>query len=120
MFYNLFFYRGRFSGIVKGVDKRTDSVIIAKLLDTKINNADSIEHEKNMLSTMRHERICGLVAAYRKPDSMAAALILEKLQGADVLTYLASKNEYTEQTVATIVTQVNFLYSKFNFLNYSV
>lgn len=71
-----------------------------------MNKAEDIEHEKNMLSTMRHERIAGLIAAYRKPDSLAATLILEKLQGADVLTYLASKNEYNEQTVATICTQV--------------
>lgn len=31
---------------------------------------------------------------------------MEKLQGADVLTYLASRHEYTEQTVATIVSQI--------------
>lgn len=63
----------------------------------------------HMLSLMRHERICGLIAAYRKPDSLAAALVLEKLQGADMLTYLSSKIEYTEQTVATIVTQVSMI-----------
>lgn len=92
---------------MKGVDKRTDSVIIAKLLDTKMNDETTIEHEKHMLGTMRHERICGLIAGYRKPDSQAAALVLEKLQGADILTYLSSKKEYSEQTVATIVTQVS-------------
>lgn len=99
-------FRGRFSAVVKGVDKRTDNLIIAKVLDSKLNTADDIEHEKNMLSTMRHERIAGLIAAYRKSDSPAVTLILEKLQGADILTYLASKSEYNEQTVATICTQV--------------
>lgn len=33
---------------------------------------------------------------------------MEKLQGADVVTFLASRHEYTEQMVATIVTQVNY------------
>lgn len=92
---------------MKGVDKRNDTVVIAKLLDIKINNEESIEHELAMVSTMRHERIAGLIAAYRKPDALAAALVLEKLQGADMLTFLASKHEYNEQMVATIVTQVN-------------
>lgn len=34
---------------------------------------------------------------------------MEKLQGADVLTYLTSRHTYTEQMVATIVTQVREL-----------
>lgn len=100
-------HKGRFSGVVKGIDKRNDDVVVAKLLDTKINNEIAIEHEFKVLSTLRHERIAGLMAAYKKSDSLTAALVLEKLQGADIFTFLASKKEYTEQMVATIVMQVS-------------
>jgi serine/threonine protein kinase len=47
-----------------------------------------------------------LIAAYKSGSSPVAVFILEKLQGADVLTYLATKHEYSEQTVATIVSQI--------------
>lgn len=43
---------------------------------------------------------------FRPFDANYAVLIFEKLQGADVLTYLSSRHEYTEQMVATIIQQV--------------
>ena len=55
---------------------------------------------------MRHERIALLEAAFKPTGSPVATFILEKLQGADVLTYLASRHEYSENCVATIVTQI--------------
>lgn len=103
MFYS-FYVRGRFAAIVKGVDKKTDSVVVAKLLEINDQTNDKVEQEFVTLRTMRHERIAGLLAAYRQPA--VATFILEKLQGADVLTFLASKHEYSEQVVATIVSQV--------------
>lgn len=33
-------------------------------------------------------------------------MVQEKLQGADILTYFSSRHEYTEQMVATVITQV--------------
>jgi hypothetical protein len=39
-------------------------------------------------------------------NAPVAVFIQEKLQGADILTYLSTKEQYSEQTVATIITQV--------------
>ncbi|CAH0545686.1 unnamed protein product [Brassicogethes aeneus] len=97
-------FRGQFSTVLKAVDKRTDTVVIAKLLDVSGERLSEVDGEFAALRSLRHERVAGLLAAYRTND--AACFILEKLQGADILTYLASKHEYTEQTVATIVTQM--------------
>lgn len=83
-------------------------MVVAKILDMNDQKQkDDVEGEFAALRSLRHERIAGLLAAYHSGDK--AVFILEKLQGADVLTYLASKHEYTEQTVATIVSQVSFL-----------
>lgn len=99
--------RGKFSTVMKAVDKRNDKVVVAKVLDTTGDRADHVEGEFAALRSLRHERVASLFAAYKASDSPIAVFILEKLQGADVITYLATKHEYTEQTVATIVTQVN-------------
>ncbi|KRT81300.1 Fibronectin domain-containing protein, partial [Oryctes borbonicus] len=97
--------RGRFSAVVKAIDKRNDTVVVAKILEQG-ENKDQVDGEFAAQRSLRHERVAGLVAAYRTAESPVATFILEKLQGADVLTYLASRHDYTEQTVATIVTQV--------------
>ena len=65
-----------------------------------------VENEFNLLRTLRHEKIVTLFEAY-KNDSIAV-LIQEKLQGADILTYLSTRHEYSEQIVANIVLQVIF------------
>ncbi|RZB39359.1 muscle M-line assembly protein unc-89-like [Asbolus verrucosus] len=98
--------RGRFSTVLKAIDKRSDSVVVAKVLDLGEEHAEEVEGEFAALRSLRHERIAGLIAAYKGGGSPVAVFILEKLQGADVLTYLAAKHEYTEQTVATIVSQI--------------
>lgn len=97
--------RGRFSAVVKAIDKRNDTIVVVKMIEQGANK-DQVDGEFAAHRSLRHERVATLVAAYRTPDSPVATFILEKLQGADVLTYLASRHEYTEQTVATIVTQV--------------
>ncbi|XP_066148174.1 obscurin isoform X4 [Euwallacea fornicatus] len=97
--------RGRFSTVLKAVDKRNDMVVVAKILDIATQKQkDDVEGEFAALRSLRHERVASLLAAYHSGDK--AVFILEKLQGADILTYLASKHEYTEQTVANIVSQV--------------
>lgn len=83
--------------------KKTDRVVVIKAL-TLTNRESDVEGEFAALRSLRHERIAGLLEAYRTSD--IAYFVLEKLQGADILTYLSSKHEYTEQTVATVVTQV--------------
>ncbi|XP_063930937.1 obscurin isoform X4 [Zophobas morio] len=96
--------RGQFSAVLKAIDKSSDAVVVAKVLD--MSKAEDIDGEFAALRSLRHERIAGLLAAFKSGSSPVAVFIMEKLQGSDVLTYLASKHEYTEQTVATIVSQV--------------
>ncbi|XP_050346638.1 obscurin isoform X5 [Nymphalis io] len=98
-------WRGKFSIVVKGVDKTTDSVVVAKILEVRPETEVQVQREFNCLRKLRHERISNLLGAYQIPGSPVAALILEKLQGADVLTYLSSRHDYSEQMVATIITQ---------------
>ncbi|XP_028176186.1 obscurin [Ostrinia furnacalis] len=99
-------WRGKFSIVVKGVDKTTDNVVVSKILENRPETEVQIKREFECLRRLRHERISNLLAAYQAPGSPVTALILEKLQGADVLTYLSSRHDYTEQMVATIVTQI--------------
>ncbi|XP_026319349.1 obscurin isoform X2 [Hyposmocoma kahamanoa] len=99
-------WRGKFSIVVKGIDKNTDNVIVAKLLENRSDTEVQIQREFECLRRLRHERISNLLAAYHTPGNPVAGLILEKLQGADILTYLSSRHDYTEQMVSTIVTQI--------------
>ncbi|XP_023945007.2 obscurin isoform X5 [Bicyclus anynana] len=99
-------WRGKFSTVVKGLDKETDSIVVAKILEIRPETEVQVQREFNCIRKLRHERISNLVAAYQLPGAPVATLILEKLQGADVLTYLSSCHDYTEQMVATIITQV--------------
>ncbi|XP_026738494.1 obscurin isoform X3 [Trichoplusia ni] len=99
-------WRGKFSIVVKGIDRSNDSVVVSKILETRPETEVQIQREFECLRRLRHERISNLLAAYQAPGSQVSALILEKLQGADILTYLASRHDYTEQMVATIVTQM--------------
>ncbi|XP_068917949.1 obscurin isoform X4 [Tenebrio molitor] len=98
--------RGRFSSVLKAIDKRSDAVVVAKVLELGSDRAEEVEGEFAALRSLRHERVAALFAAYKSGSSPVAVFILEKLQGADVLTYLATKHEYSEQTVATIVSQI--------------
>lgn len=45
--------------------------------------------------------------AYETGDLIVS--VLEKLQGVDVLTCLSQRHEYTENMVATIISQVSLL-----------
>uniref|UniRef100_A0AAG5DF48 Muscle M-line assembly protein unc-89 n=1 Tax=Anopheles atroparvus TaxID=41427 RepID=A0AAG5DF48_ANOAO len=99
--------RGRFSIVVKGLEKATDKIVVAKIFELGDERAaEAVEHEFEMLRTLRHERITALLGAFRPKNTSIAALVMEKLQGADVLTYLSSRSEYSEQIVATIINQV--------------
>ncbi|XP_044758879.1 obscurin isoform X8 [Coccinella septempunctata] len=98
--------RGRFSEVVKAVNKKTDEIVVAKLMDATKDHLPEVDGEFAALRSLRHERIASLLAAYKTEETKPAVFILEKLQGADVLTYLASRHEYSEQTVTTIVGQI--------------
>ncbi|XP_033609355.1 obscurin isoform X4 [Cryptotermes secundus] len=98
--------RGRFSVVVKGIEKASDRVIVAKLLELRPETEAKVTREFEALRSFRHERIATLLAAYKPPGSAVAVLVQEKLQGADILTYFSSRHEYTEQMVATVITQI--------------
>jgi len=56
---------------------------------------------------------------FRLENAPVAVFIQEKLQGADILTYLSTKEYYSEQTIATIVTQVSLMFcSQLKLLTY--
>ncbi|XP_065086396.1 obscurin isoform X3 [Ochlerotatus camptorhynchus] len=99
--------RGRYSIVVKGLEKATDKIVVAKIFELGDERvAEAAEREFEMLRTLRHERIASLFAAFKPKNTSIAALVMEKLQGADVLTYLSSRAEYSEQIVATIINQI--------------
>ncbi|XP_044021283.1 obscurin isoform X3 [Aphidius gifuensis] len=98
--------RGQFSMVVKGAEKETDKLVVAKILEVRAELKEQVGEEFQVLRSLRHERIATLEAAYWASDSPVAVFILEKLQGSDVLTYLSSRPEYTENCVATIVTEI--------------
>lgn len=98
--------RGSFSIVVKGVEKSSDSIVVAKIFDLNADTEQKILNEFNTHRILRHERIAILQGAYKPQNSSIAVLMQEKLQGADILTYLSSRHDYTEQCVATVVTQI--------------
>ncbi|XP_023245574.1 obscurin [Copidosoma floridanum] len=98
--------RGRFSLVAKGIERSTDRVVVAKIFERRPDTEALVQAEFEALRSLRHERVCQLEAAYMPEGSPIAVLVLEKLQGADVLTYLASRHEYSENCVANVVGQV--------------
>ncbi|XP_076165903.1 obscurin isoform X4 [Ptiloglossa arizonensis] len=99
-------HRGQFCAVVKGVDKATDRVIVAKILELNANTEKQVNREFEALRSLRHERIALLETAYKAPGSPIAMFVLEKLQGADILTYFSSRHEYSENCVATAISQI--------------
>ncbi|XP_011291978.1 obscurin isoform X5 [Musca domestica] len=98
--------RGEFSTIVKGIQKSSDAVVVAKIFEITDQNEEDIVAEFDNFKTLRHERIPALFAAYKPLNVPIAIFIMEKLQGADVLTYFSSRHQYTEQMVATVIFQL--------------
>ncbi|XP_069964240.1 obscurin isoform X3 [Bactrocera oleae] len=99
-------HRGEFSTIVKGIQKSTNAMIVAKIFDLNEETEPLILEEFENFRTLRHERIAALFAAYKPVNVPLVIFIMEKLQGADVLTYFSSRHQYTEQMVATVITQL--------------
>lgn len=97
--------RGKFSIIVKAVETATNRVVVAKVFDLNENTETAIQQEFETFRTLRQERIPGLLAAFKPPNIPVAVLVQEKLQGADILTYLSSRHEYNEQHVCAAITQ---------------
>jgi len=50
---------------VKGIDKASDKVIVAKLLELRPETEAKVTREFEALKSFRHERIAALLAAYK-------------------------------------------------------
>ncbi|XP_025153244.1 obscurin isoform X6 [Harpegnathos saltator] len=98
--------RGQFSAVLKGVDKSSDRVIVAKILELNPETEKQVNREYEALRSLRHERVAMLEAAYKVSGMPIAIFVMEKLQGADILTYFSSRHEYTENCVANAITQI--------------
>ncbi|XP_013790502.2 obscurin-like [Limulus polyphemus] len=96
--------RGRFSVVVKIWVKEMGKTLVGKVIHTSSENESDVLQEYDILKSLRHERIASLEAASRKNE--LTILVMEKLSGIDILTYLTSHHEYSEDTVAKIITQV--------------
>lgn len=51
--------------VVKGIDKASDKVIVAKLLELRPETEAKVIREFEALKSLRHERIAALHAAYK-------------------------------------------------------
>ena len=51
--------------VVKGIDKASDKVIVAKLLELRPETEAKVIREFEALKSFRHERIAALLAAYK-------------------------------------------------------
>jgi serine/threonine protein kinase len=101
--FNNFFcgFRGQFSVIYRCLDRKTHSIFAAKVIDSSA--ADSLS-EYEIVRSLKHERIAELSRAMRyKNDYMV--LIMDKLDGMDILTYLCQRDQYTEEDVSIMMRQ---------------
>jgi len=92
--------RGRFSLVAKCAHKVHGKMFAAKI----VGKDDDSTQELAVLRTLCHERIVALHKVYVYDELYV--FIMEKLQGMDVLTFLSQRHEYTEQMVASIITQI--------------
>jgi hypothetical protein len=53
--------------VVKGIEKASDKVIVAKLLELRPETEAKVTREFEALRSFRHERIATLLAAYKPP-----------------------------------------------------
>jgi serine/threonine protein kinase len=60
-----FNYRGQFSIIVKAIDFTSGKQVVAKLMETNAVTEPTIDREFDILRTLRHERIAGLIEAFK-------------------------------------------------------
>lgn len=91
--------------IVKAFEPEKEKFYVAKVLSTE--GEDKLEwaqREYFHLSRLRHERLAVMHEAYKLDN--AYVLMLDKLQGYDVLTFLSQKPEYTEELVVNVIRQV--------------
>ncbi|XP_043203260.1 obscurin-like isoform X2 [Amphibalanus amphitrite] len=98
-------HRGRFSLVAACVHTMSGTIRAAKLIEA--GSEDSLEQalaEFESLRSLRHERVAALYDAYRMDTKLV--LVMEKLLGQDVLSFFQAQHNYSEEMVATVVTQM--------------
>ncbi|XP_054712056.1 obscurin-like isoform X2 [Uloborus diversus] len=94
--------RGRFSVVLNVWVKETNERSMAKV----IQSTDKIDgkQEYEILKSLCHEKIVTLLSASFFGNK--TVLILEKLSGVDVMSYLALRHDYNEELIVVIIKQV--------------
>ncbi|GIY55923.1 hypothetical protein CDAR_566731 [Caerostris darwini] len=94
--------RGRFSVVLNVWVKESNTSSIAKVIQ-KAKDYDG-RQEYEMMKSLCHERVVSLLSASYHQDK--TVLVMEKLSGVDVMSYLALRHDYNEEMVVTIIKQV--------------
>ncbi|UYV74146.1 SPEG [Cordylochernes scorpioides] len=94
--------RGRHSLVATVWSKKLNTTLVAKVIQRKSSDGELEEYET--LRSLRHERIATLLTASAHPGALILAM--ERLSGLDVLTFLSSHVQYSEQSVSHILAQV--------------
>ncbi|CAL1291285.1 unnamed protein product [Larinioides sclopetarius] len=93
---------GRFSCVLNVWVKESNTSAIAKVIQ-KSKGIDG-RQEYEIMKSLAHERVVSLLSASYHQDK--TVLIMEKLSGVDVMSYLALRHDYNEEMVVTIIKQV--------------
>ena len=96
--------RGRFSMISNTRVKDINKILVSKAVLTQSESESGIKNEYEIMKSLANERIAELHYASR--GSSVFALVMEKLSGIDVLTYLSQRHKYSEELVSKIILQV--------------
>lgn len=94
--------RGRFSVVLNVWVQESNTSSIAKVIQ-KSKEADG-RQEYEIMKSLSHERIVSLLSASYHVDK--TVLIMEKLSGVDIMSYLALRHDYNEELVVTMIKQV--------------
>lgn len=82
--------------------KESNTSSVAKVIQTSEYGDGKQEYE--IMKSLCHEKIVSLLTASYKADK--TVLVMEKLSGVDVLSYLALRHDYNEEMVVAIIKQV--------------
>ena len=96
--------RGRFSIITNTRVKDVNRTFVTKAVLTQSELESGVEQEYQIMKSLANERIVELHYASR--GSSLFTLVMERLSGIDVLTYLSQRQKYNEEIVAKIILQV--------------
>ena len=96
--------RGRFSMISNTRVKDMNKILVSKAVLTQSESESGIKNEYEIMKTLANERIAELMFASR--GSSLFVLVMEKLSGIDVLTFLSQRQKYSEEIVSKIIVQV--------------